>query len=66
MIEGTRRQTFISPQVTNQELTQNPVKCEFSNEHTVKIYEIERKENLNSSLVDINNEISQLRNQLLS
>ena len=66
MIEGTRRQTFISPQVTNQELTQNPVKCEFSNEHTVKRYEIERKENLNSSLVDINNEISQLRNQLLS
>ena len=60
----------ISPQVassfeTNQE-TRNPVKSEFSNEQTVKKYEIERKENLTSSLVDINNEISQLRNQLLS
>ena len=60
----------ISPQVassfeTNQE-TRNPVKSEFSNEQTVKKYEIERKEDLTSSLVDINNEISQLRNQLLS
>ena len=60
----------ISPQVassfeTNQE-TRNPVKSEFSNEQTVKKYEIERKENLTSSLADINNEISQLRNQLLS
>ena len=57
-----------SPQVafeTNQE-TRNPVKCEFSNEHTVKKYEIERKENLTSSLVDIDNEIPLLRKQLLS
>ena len=43
----------ISPQVTG-----------VSNE--VKKYENERKEKLTKSLMDINNEISQLRNELMS
>ena len=43
----------ISPQVTG-----------VSNE--VKKYENERKEKLTKSLIDINNEISQLRNELMS